>query len=239
MRIGVISDIHGNIKALETVLQKLEEEKAKKIICLGDLIGGAANSEEVIQKIINNPDKFIVVRGNREKYIIEGMPQYVHDEKKKISEEQILRNEWIKKQLSSNSIEFIKKLPKEIYYEIEGKKLYIAHYPMKENWEYRRHIKKATPEENEEMFNGIEADIYLYGHVHNTTYNKYKNKIYINPGATGCPQKTNLAPYGILDINEKHIEYTQKYATYEVKQVIDEIKQIAFPGYKSVLKLFY
>ena len=38
MKIGVISDIHGNIDALNVVLKELEKEKVEKIICLGDLI---------------------------------------------------------------------------------------------------------------------------------------------------------------------------------------------------------
>ena len=39
MNIGIISDIHGNIDALDSVLKKLEEKQVDKIICLGDIIG--------------------------------------------------------------------------------------------------------------------------------------------------------------------------------------------------------
>ncbi len=152
MKLGIVSDIHGNIKAFEAVLEKLEKEKVDKIICLGDLIGGAAKSEEVIQKVLKSSNEFIAVRGNRERYIIEGVPKIVHDEKKKTSEEQLKRNEWIKDHLSEESIEYITQLPKEINLEIEGKKIYMTHYPMKEDGEFRKHIKLATPEENEEMF---------------------------------------------------------------------------------------
>ena len=80
-------------------------------------------SEEVVQKIINMGQKVVAVRGNRERYIIEGMPKVVHDERMKISDEQLQRNEWIKKELSDSSIEFISKLPKEITCEIEGNKI--------------------------------------------------------------------------------------------------------------------
>lgn len=38
MKIGIISDIHGNIDALNNVLKMLEKEKVDKIICLGDFI---------------------------------------------------------------------------------------------------------------------------------------------------------------------------------------------------------
>ena len=39
MKIGIISDIHGNIDALNSVLKMLEKEEVDKIICLGDFIG--------------------------------------------------------------------------------------------------------------------------------------------------------------------------------------------------------
>lgn len=39
MKIGVISDIHGNINALDAVLKELENKNIDKIVCLGDLIG--------------------------------------------------------------------------------------------------------------------------------------------------------------------------------------------------------
>ena len=52
-------------------------------------------------------------------------------------------------------------------------------------------------------------------------------------------KKTNRAPYGILNINKKGVEYKQLYVEYNVQEVIDYIQNIKFPGYKDVLKLFY
>lgn len=239
MKMGIISDIHGNIKALDAVLRELKSRKIEKIICLGDLIGGAARSEDVVQRIMQIEDKCICVRGNREKYIIEGMPLTVHDEKNITSKVQLDRNEWIKNHLSKTSIEYIYNLPKEITYQVEGKHIYVAHYPMKEDGSLKKHIKVANLKENEEMFSNIDADIYLYGHTHKNVCNKSSNKIYINPGALGCPGKTNNAPYGILEIKDNEIDYKQSVAKYNVEDVIEDIKKIAFPGYKDVLKLFY
>lgn len=39
MKIGIVSDIHGNIEALNAVFKKLKEENINKIICLGDSVG--------------------------------------------------------------------------------------------------------------------------------------------------------------------------------------------------------
>ena len=37
MKIAIISDIHGNIQALEAVMKNIKQEKCEKIFCLGDL----------------------------------------------------------------------------------------------------------------------------------------------------------------------------------------------------------
>lgn len=39
MKIGIISDIHGNIDALDAVLEELKKENIDKIICVGDFVG--------------------------------------------------------------------------------------------------------------------------------------------------------------------------------------------------------
>ena len=239
MKIGIISDIHGNKKALDIVLEELDKKNVDKIICLGDFVGGAPRSEEVVQKIMGMGQKVIAVRGNREKYILEGMPKVVHDENIKISDEQLQRNEWLKKQLSSSSMEFLSKLPKEIICDVEGVRIYIAHYPMNKDGSFRKHVKKANVEENEIMFSGIDADVFLYGHTHIEICNFNDDKLYINPGALGCPGKTNCAPYGVLSINNKKVDYTQLYADYDAQEVVDDIQRIAFPGYEGVLKLFF
>jgi len=167
------------------------------------------------------------------------MPLIVHDEKVKISQEQLDRNEWVKKNLSDESLEYIYGLPKEIICEIEGKKIHISHYPMNENGSFKKHIKIANQDENEEMFSGIEADIYLYGHTHRNIYNIKNDKVYINPGSVGCPEGTNNAMYGILNIEKDKIEYRQESISYNKQEVIKDIEEIAFPGYRKVLEIFF
>lgn len=239
MRIGIISDIHGNIKALEAVLKELENKNIEKIIVLGDLIGGAPMSEEVVQKIMEIKDDLIIVKGNREKHIIEGLPKFVHDEKVKVTEEQKEGHNHLENELSDESKRFLQSLPKEIECEIEGKKIYVSHYPLDKKGNFRKHIKKASVQENEEMFFGIDADIYLYGHTHVENYNVKNGKLYINPGALGCPGKTGCAPYGILYVENDKVSYEQFYAKYNVKEVIDYMKETKIPGYKGTLRLFF
>ena len=141
MKVGIISDIHGNVKALEAVLQELKNKNIEKIIVLGDLIGGAPMSEEVVQKIMEIKDNLIIVKGNREKHIIEGLPEFVHDEKVKVTEEQLEAHKYLVNKLSGKSKEFLKNLPKELQCELEGKKIYVSHYPLDKKGNFRKNFK--------------------------------------------------------------------------------------------------
>ena len=56
MKIGIITDIHSNINALNVVLNKFDKIKIDKIICCGDVIGIGPNPEETIQALIKRKD---------------------------------------------------------------------------------------------------------------------------------------------------------------------------------------
>ena len=239
MKIGIITDVHSNIIALNTVLNEFEKVKTDKIICCGDIIGIGPNPEETVQELMKNKDKLITVRGNHEQYLLKGLPKDVHDDKRAMSLEEIDNHEWTHSKLSENSKNFISQFKISNIIEIEGKKIYIVHYPSNENGIYKKHIKKPTIKQNEEMFSGIDADIFIYGHTHTISINNKNNKWYINSGSLGCPIKSNIANAGILEINKNEICYKQLKIEYNVNEVIKEIERLRFPFYKGILKIFY
>ncbi len=46
MRTGVISDIHGNVDALEAVLREMSRHRLDRIVCLGDVVGYGGAPDE-------------------------------------------------------------------------------------------------------------------------------------------------------------------------------------------------
>ena len=83
MKIGIITDIHSNIRALNAVLEEFEKIGLDKIICCGDIIGIGPNPEAVVQKLIEQKNKLISVQGNHEQYLIKGLPEIVHNNKRR------------------------------------------------------------------------------------------------------------------------------------------------------------
>lgn len=51
MKLAVISDIHGNLQALEAVLTSIDDEGVDNVFCLGDIVGYGARPNECIDLI--------------------------------------------------------------------------------------------------------------------------------------------------------------------------------------------
>ena len=76
MRSLILSDIHGNLEALDTVLQQTQRESYDHTVVLGDLIGYGANPNEVVERIFKlNPD--LLIRGNHDK-VASGIEEPLH-----------------------------------------------------------------------------------------------------------------------------------------------------------------
>ena len=66
MRFLILSDIHGNIDALDAVLARAPRDSYDRLLVLGDLVGYGANPNEVVDRIFDlKPD--VMIRGNHDK----------------------------------------------------------------------------------------------------------------------------------------------------------------------------
>ena len=75
MKIGIITDIHSNIIALEAILKELDKEGCEKNICSGGIVGIGPRPEETVRRIMEIP-YFCAVKGNHKKYLWENTPKY-------------------------------------------------------------------------------------------------------------------------------------------------------------------
>lgn len=239
MKIGIITDIHSNVQALNAVLKEFDKVGVDKIICCGDIIGIGINPEEVVQKLISKKENLVAIKGNHEQYLLEGLPKEVHDNKRNMSSDEIKNHKWNHKKLSEESKEFLNELELSEYIEIERKRLYLIHYPVKENGTYKKHIKNPNVTECKEMFKEIDADIFLFGHTHASSINKEGDKWYINTGSLGCPMNSNIANAGLLEINDGKVKFTSIKVEYDVKEIIEEMNRQKFPHHEKILQIFY
>ncbi|SEA70295.1 serine/threonine protein phosphatase 1 [Pseudobutyrivibrio sp. ACV-2] len=84
MKYYAISDIHGNVKALDEALTLIDlNNPDNKLILLGDYVHGR-DSVAVIDKVMALEEKYgkdrvVVLRGNHEELVLEGESLFLHD----------------------------------------------------------------------------------------------------------------------------------------------------------------
>ena len=66
MKIAIISDIHGNLEALNTVLEDIKKRNIDKIYCLGDIIAKGTHQQECVDLVRANCE--VVIKGNCDEY---------------------------------------------------------------------------------------------------------------------------------------------------------------------------
>ena len=233
MKIGVISDVHNNLLALKTIIEKFKIEKVDKILCAGDLLGLGPNPNEVINYVMNL-DNFHCVLGNHDRYLTEGLPNTFPNEEK-MDEEEYEHHKWEHNLLTEESKKYLNNLPlfKEI---IIGKyKILLIHYFLDDNQKYINIMKDYL----EFNVKDKEYDIIIFGHDHRRIIQKAKNTLLINPGSLGCPSKEKNITRGlILDIYED-IFIEEINCDYDVNKVIDEMDKLNYPSKDTIKKYFY
>ena len=242
MKIGIISDIHSNIDALKKAFEEFDKQNIEKVICAGDVIGIGPFPEKCIDFLMENKDRFIVmIRGNHEGYLLEGVPLRNHNRKngRLMTEVERSMHSWNHNRLREDQVKFIESWNKKEEIEIEGKKIIVEHYPTNSKGNFKKFYRIPTYKQINEIAEIKEANIYIFGHTHEDIYYHEENKFYINPGSLGCPIKTGGANLGILEITNDKIEYHQLSPKYDVDKVIKEIEELSYPIYNEMIEIFY
>jgi predicted phosphodiesterase len=103
MIIALISDIHGNLPALEAVLKRIDSIRPDAILCMGDLVGYGPQPNEVIDIIRQR--NIPCVEGNHDAAITGRMPMGFFRE----PNQSLLK--WTAENLSEDNLHYIKGLP--------------------------------------------------------------------------------------------------------------------------------
>lgn len=206
----IMADIHGNISALNAVLQNVQVDTLGGIILLGDLIDYGPHSNEVIECLQKLPQKMILANlwGNHEHSIVNAEYSRFSSERGKkcaqITREQLNCNTW-------NYIEQMDMAGLRTF-DLFGRKCLAVHGSLQDCF-----WKSIGSEEKDESYAGY--DMVFSGHSHlphyfsqwyaseNKEYRNRKKTIFINPGSVGQPRNHNpYAQYALLDTESMSVQ---------------------------------
>lgn len=238
MKLGILTDIHNNLIALQTVVEYFAQQNCDKILCCGDIIGIGPYPEETVQ-YMRKLSNLIAVKGNHDKYLTDGMPEeYPNEEQMDYGE--MWHHRWEHARLSEESVAFLRALPERVELVVGGYKLAIMHYCMDDEGKYVPYVPNPSDSDLERMMAHVDSDIVLVGHDHSRTVREVNGKWYINVGSLGCPGKDlNLARAGILTIEKDAVEIESVDLVYDAERVVAEINRLNYPEAENIKKFFY
>lgn len=233
MKIAVLSDIHGNINALETVLGEFwEDESFEKILFLGDysMAGPLPNETAFFCKQLSQNPRYEFIQGNTDKMIInfsEDLYQVISNDAPIMAN--ALREDV--KDVDDSNKEFLASLPEQKMLELNGLKVLMVHgSPRRQN----ENIFPDIPlKEVEEMIKGTDADLILCGHTHIPCgFQTETNQTVVNVGSVGRPFTPDAMPcYVTIEINDdKSFVVKHNFVNYDREKSAKELKSRGFEG---------
>lgn len=180
MRIALISDIHGNLISLETVLADIARQNVSQTICLGDVATLGPQPREVIARlrglncpmVMGNHDWFLVSPGTFRTYMRD---QWFAD-----------TINWCMQKLAPEDIAYLStfKPSLDIPLEDDGTLLCFHGSPLS-NVDI---ILATTPNVDlDRMLGGRRTAVMAGGHTHVQMMRQYKGTVIVNVGSVGMP----------------------------------------------------
>ena len=230
MKIAVISDIHGNLPALEAVIDDMKNQKVDQIICLGDMVGKGPSSKEVIDICREECD--IILEGNWERFLYE---DYAHVKNADISpgpdNELSKRSQWYIDQIGTERMEYLNSLPHLAELYVSGKLIRLFHaHPTS----FNRYYADSPIEKRLELLGyphrdtafQKQSDIAIYADIHNAYMQDINGSILLNVGSVGNPLDIPQSSYIILE-GEKDSEADSRYAIQWIRVPYDIEKAVS------------
>ena len=253
MRYALISDIHGNLEALDVVMTQIDkmnqndDTKIDEILCLGDVVGYGPDPDECVEIIKSRSS--VCLFGNHDEA---GLGDIDLDHFNKVARDAI---EWTIHNINDVSKTFLKESKGKYIHEFgsvdnDGLIPYMivhASPNTPEQWNYILSMEDAAT-----SFDAFSSQVCFVGHSHtpwviemnpdgeiytlqeNPSTIKKAHRYLINVGSVGQPRDHNsAAAFGILKIDEDHDkkEYTLIRLKYNINRTQEKIRERGLPDF--------
>jgi diadenosine tetraphosphatase ApaH/serine/threonine PP2A family protein phosphatase len=234
MRVGVISDIHGNLHALEAAIAALEDDPPEAIWCLGDLVGYGPRPNECCTRVAGFADVCLI--GNHDLGVLDLISL---DE---FSYEAAASARWTQGVLGDEARSYLAGLSPGVEIADSGAELYHAS-PRDPVWEYVLDASSMRVALEDTV-----QPLVMVGHSHvplwallddgklsaahapeGTEVDLAAGRVLLNPGSIGQPRDGDpRAAFLLLDLGERRARFHR--VEYDVERTQDEIRKEGLPA---------
>jgi putative phosphoesterase len=219
VRIGLVSDLHGNLPALEAVREDLPA--IDRLVCAGDIVGYNPWPAECLEWVreANVP----TVMGNHDRAV-------ASESTFRFNEMAAAGVEYAREHLTSDQREWLGELPTERRV-VDGRVRVVHGHP--EDPDHYTRPREFAP--NLLTAGGIDTEagatapeLLVMGHTHVQHHAVFEFGIVCNPGSVGQPRDGDpRAAYAVVDLEDRSVE--EHRVEYDVQRIQTAVREAGLP----------
>ena len=226
--VAVVTDIHGNLPALEAALARIEELGIERVYCGGDLVGYGPHPNEVCALIEQRG--IPTIYGNYDYAIGRDLEDcgcaYPTQHERELGQRSV---DWTLAHTEQHAKDFMRELPFDLSFRVGDWAIHLVHGSPRKVNEYLFEDKPARLYERLATAEG--GDALVFGHTHKPWVHEYGGVLFVNCGSVGKPKDGDpRAAFAILSDERVRLDVTIERVDYDAQAVAREVAAAGLPG---------
>jgi predicted phosphodiesterase len=221
-RIAVLADIHGNMPALEAVIEDIAGQQVDEVLVGGDLVGRGPQGSRVIERI--RGQGWPSVRGNHEDYLLtfrrgEVPPDW-------LEADQWSAARWMAADLSDEDVHYLESLPFSLHSR-ELPQIHLVHASPQSNSDG---IGPWTPARKmQQHWDSIPESTLVCAHTHRPLHRRFGDGDIVNVGSVGLPfNRDRRAQYALFTQENAGLSFEFRQVEYDLGKILDIYEKSGF-----------
>ena len=225
--VAVITDIHANLPALESSLERIEELGIERVYCGGDLVGYGPHPNEVCRLIEERG--IPTIYGNYDYAIARDLDDcgcaYVTQHDRELGQKSVA---WTLAHTDQHSKDFMRELPFDEHFNVGESSVHLVHGSPRKVNEYLFEDKPASLYER--LAAVEEANTLVFGHTHKPWIHEYAGVLFVNCGSVGKPKDGDpRAAFAVLREARAGLDVSVGRVAYDADAVAREVAASGLP----------
>jgi predicted phosphodiesterase len=226
--VAVITDIHGNLPALQAALSRIDELGIARIYCGGDLVGYGPHPNEVCA-LIHERD-IPTIYGNYDYAIARDLDDcgcaYVTAHDRELGQRSVA---WTLAHTDRAAKDFMRGLPFDLRFTVGEHDVHLVHGSPRKVNEYLFEDKPARLYER--LAAAETAGALVFGHTHKPWVHDHGGVRFVNCGSVGKPKDGDpRGAFAVLAPGTGAVEATIERVPYDAARVAAEVRDVGLPA---------
>jgi putative phosphoesterase len=226
--VAVITDIHGNLPALQAALARIDDMGIERIYCGGDLVGYGPHPNEVCALIQERA--IPTIYGNYDFAIARDLDDcgcaYVTSHDRELGQQSVA---WTLAHTDRAAKNFMRDLPFDLRLNVGEHDVHLVHGSPRKVNEYLFEDKPARLYER--LAAAETAGILVFGHTHKPWVRDYGGVRFVNCGSVGKPKDGDpRGAFATLTAEPERLAVTIERVAYDADRVAAEVRDAGLPA---------